>query len=147
VEELIRVNKWFIIVVLLLAGVYALALNYAPNQLDDAQMRARADATAEKMLLAINQDDYASFVAELDQSLKTDLPESEFHKYSAYIKSNYGTYSEKGFVNAIKNQDSVVVIYGLKFLPGKAGRMELYLSKSDGSGPVISYEIRPPIYR
>ncbi|MEQ8176027.1 MAG: hypothetical protein ABRQ26_13285 [Syntrophomonadaceae bacterium] len=140
-------NKWFLIVVLLLAGVYGLALNSAPNRLDDSQVHSRADSIAEKMLLAINQDDYASFTADLDQSLKTVLTESEFHNYSAYIKSNYGTYESKVFVNAIKSQNSVIVLYGLKFLPGKAGYLELYFGQSDGLGPVISYEIRPPINR
>lgn len=140
-------NKWFIIVVLLLAGVYTLASTSSPNRVDDVQVRSHADYTAEKILLAINQNDYASFIAELDQSLKTGLTESEFHNYSAYIKSNYGVYDSKVFVNAIKGEDYVAVIYALKFLLGKPGYLELHFSQSDGLGPVISYEIRPPINR
>jgi len=141
------VNKWFIIVVLLLAGVYTLASNISPNRVDDVQVRSHADSTAEKILLAINQDDYTSFIAELDESLKTSFTESEFHNYSAYVKSNYGIYESKVFVNAIKGEDYVAVIYALKFLAGKPGYLEIHLIPSTGLGPVSSFEIHPPINR
>ncbi len=78
-------------------------------------MQSSADAFTETMLTGLNKDDYASFAANLDQKMKSSLPEAQFRNLSQAIRQKLGDYVSKEPVSTETRELFTIFTYKVKF--------------------------------
>jgi hypothetical protein len=81
---------------------------------DVGQVREYADPVTEQILVAMNENDYARYSEDFDQTMKNTMPEAVFDETNAVIRSKIGDYVSKEFQKADKDQYTIVY-YNAKF--------------------------------
>jgi hypothetical protein len=89
--------------------------NLRGQPLDVTQLRTYADPETENILVSINKNDYTGFSKDLDQVMKSALPQSAFSQLYDQIKSTIGDYRSKEFAGASANNDVITVLYRAQY--------------------------------
>ena len=74
-----------------------------------------ADAIAEGILQAINENDYAGYTEHFDEAMKNAIPESVFQQTGTAIKEKIGDYVSKTFWKVTTQEGYTIVVYKAKF--------------------------------
>ena len=82
---------------------------------DVEQVRGYADPVTENILVAMNEDDYARYSEDFDQTMKNAMSEAVFDETNAVIKSKIGDYVSKEFWKAESKDQYTIVYYKAKF--------------------------------
>ena len=82
---------------------------------DVEQVREYADPIAEQILVAMNEDDYARYSEDFDQTMKNAMTEAVFDETNAVIRSKIGDYVSKEFWKAESKDQYTIVYYRAKF--------------------------------
>ncbi len=94
-----------------------------------------ASSLTDKVLTAINQDDYASFSQDFTQTMLTSIPEAAFHQLSSQLKGKIGDYVSKQFQSAGVQNGITTVIYKAKYT--KANSVTITISFETVSGKTL----------
>lgn len=78
-------------------------------------VREYADPMTENLLQAINQNDYAKFTANFDETMKNSITQEAFGTLKTQLQSRIGDYVSKEFVSTQNQSGFTVVIYSAKF--------------------------------
>ena len=82
---------------------------------DVEQVRGYADPVTEQILVAMNEDDYAIYSEDFDQTMKNAMSEAVFDETNAVIRSKIGDYVSKEFWKAESKDQYMIVYYKAKF--------------------------------
>ena len=82
---------------------------------DVEQVRGYADPVTEQILVAMNEDDYAMYSEDFDQTMKNAMSEAVFDETNAVIRSKIGDYVSKEFWKAESKDQYTIVYYKAKF--------------------------------
>jgi hypothetical protein len=82
---------------------------------DVEQVRGYADPVTEQILVAMNEDDYAIYSEDFDQTMKNAMSEAVFDETNAVIRSKIGDYVSKEFWKAESKDQYTIVYYKAKF--------------------------------
>jgi len=74
-----------------------------------------ADGMTESILLAINSGDYTVYSENMDETMRTAIPELKFKKSYTLIKSKIGDYVSKHFLKTESKAPYTIVYYTAKF--------------------------------
>jgi maltoporin len=79
------------------------------------QVRGYADPVTEQILVAMNEDDYAMYSEDFDQTMKNAMTEAVFNEANAGIRSKIGDYVSKEFWKAESKDQYTIAHYKAKF--------------------------------
>ena len=82
---------------------------------DVEQVREYADPITEHILMAMNENDYAKYAEDFDQTMKNAMTEAVFDEANAITKSKIGDYVSKEFWKAESKDQYMIVHYKAKF--------------------------------
>ena len=82
---------------------------------DPDQVRGYADPIIEQILVAMNDDYYARYSEDFDQTLKNAMPEAVFNETNAMITSKIGDYVSKEFWKVESKDQYTIVHYKAEF--------------------------------
>jgi Protein of unknown function (DUF3887) len=76
---------------------------------------AYANAMAENILTAINEENYVKFSRDFDQTMKDALPETGFPDLYNFVKSKAGDYVSKQYYTTVVEGKYTAVVYIAKY--------------------------------
>ncbi|RLG31640.1 hypothetical protein DRO03_00465 [Methanosarcinales archaeon] len=79
------------------------------------EVREYADPVTENILMAMNENDYARYSEDFDQTMKNAMTEAVFDETNAVIRSKIGDYVSKEFWKAESKDQYTLVYYKAKF--------------------------------
>ena len=82
---------------------------------DAEQVRGYADPVTENILVAMNENDYAMYSEDFDQTMKNAMTEAVFDETNAVIRSKIGDYVTKEFWKAESKGQYIIAQYKAKF--------------------------------
>jgi len=96
--------------------VLILSFGCAPK-VDVEEARSYGDPMTENLLVAINENDYTKFSKDLDNAMKTALPESAFSDFISQINGRVGNYviGSKEFREAYMTEQYINIVYKTQF--------------------------------
>lgn len=108
------------------------------------KIRSRTDPMAERILKALDMNNYNEFSDSFNNSLKSEYNYEKFHDLHLFMKKNQGEYISKTFFSIIRDKNSITVQYAVVY---KVKNPEYILSLSynnaDGTGPVSGINLLP----
>ena len=84
------------------------------------EVREYADPVTENILMAMNENDYAMYSEDFDQTMKNAMTEAVFDETNAVIRSKIGDYVSKEFWKAESKDQYTLVYYKAKFTDERA---------------------------
>ena len=105
---------------------------------DVEQVREYADPIAEQILVAMNEDDYARYSEDFDQTMKNAMTEAVFDETNAAIRSKIGDYVSKEFWKAENKDQYTIVYYNAKFTDEPADVTVKVVFQEIGGGMKVS---------
>jgi len=79
------------------------------------EVREYSDPVTENILMAMNENDYARYSEDFDQTMKNAMTEAVFDETNAVIRSKIGDYVSKEFWKAESKDQYTLVYYKAKF--------------------------------
>ncbi|PXF59483.1 MAG: hypothetical protein C4B59_11360 [Candidatus Methanogaster sp.] len=107
-----------IVAVIVAATISGGCMEKSGVEVDDEvleEVREYADPVAENILMAMNEDDYAMYSGDFDQTMKNAMTEAVFDETNAAIRSKIGDYVSKEFWKAESKDQYTLVYYKAKF--------------------------------
>ncbi|HRY28964.1 MAG TPA: DUF3887 domain-containing protein [Elusimicrobiota bacterium] len=87
----------------------------APPKEEKKQAATSTEEATDRLLMALNQGDYAQFSREFDDKMKAALNEAEFAKLRTNILEKIGLYQTRGLPRTLKLKDATVMVYRARF--------------------------------
>ena len=105
-----------IVAVIVAAAISGGCIEKSGVDVDDVeQVRGYADPITEQILVAMNENDYAKYSEDFDQTMKNAMTEAVFDETNAVIRSKIGDYVSKEFWKAESKDQYTIVHYKAKF--------------------------------
>lgn len=130
-----------LLVLILLAGLFLAACQSSKTDINS--IRQHTDPVAEQMFLALNNNDYNSFIAPGSDSFKKSITPDEFTRLRDMSIGVYGPYTSKSYFTFKQNPDSVTLEYALQFTDRFKNPFTAVLDfeQQDGRGPVSNFQL------
>ena len=104
----------------------------------------RTNPIAERMLKAIDQNNYVEFSSDFDDSLKKDFTEKKFYDLHSFMKKSQGEYVSKSFFSIIRDKNSLTVQYFAVYkIKTPTYLLGLTFNNADGSGSLSRFSLIP----
>ncbi|KAB3547803.1 MAG: DUF3887 domain-containing protein [ANME-2 cluster archaeon] len=111
-----RILTCAMIVAVVVAVAMAGCMEKSGVEVDDVgQVRGYADPITERILVAMNEDDYTTYSEDFDQTMKNAMTAAVFDETNAVIRSKIGDYVSKEFWKAESKDQYMIVYYKAKF--------------------------------
>jgi hypothetical protein len=81
------------------------------QSIDVSQIRSYADQTTENVLTALNDDDYAAFIEDFNQQMKSVTSQTSFDQLYDMIKTKVGKYVSMEFESVTEQNNIITVRY------------------------------------
>jgi len=118
----------------------------SPNIQTDIQFSA--DPIANNILMSLNNNDYAGFSKDFDQTMKNTLNQTAFDKFYSQMKTEVGDYQSDVFVSAATQNGAVTIQYIARYSKELAGvMMVLVLQMNKGTYEVQGLNFDSPNLR
>ncbi len=105
-----------IVAVIVAAAISGGCIEKSGVDVDDVeQVRGYADPITEQILVAMNENDYAKYSEDFDQTMKNAMTVAVFDEKNAAIRSKIGDYVSKEFWKAESKDQYTIVHYKAKF--------------------------------
>ncbi len=105
-----------IVAVIVAAAISGGCIEKSGVDVDDVeQVRGYADPITEQILVAMNENDYAKYSEDFDQTMKNAMTVAVFDEKNAAIRSKIGDYVSNEFWKAESKDQYTIVHYKAKF--------------------------------
>lgn len=126
-------KRYALLVVMVIAAGGAAYLLLCPPPLDEAEVRVYADPISESILQAFNSHDYASFIFDMDQTMRAAFTMHVFNETVTVTNSKIGDYVSKEYWKAERSGGYICVYYRARFT-GEASDVTVRVVFSEDSG-------------
>jgi hypothetical protein len=114
------------------------------NKTETDKIKNRTDPMAERILKAIDGNNYAEFSLDFDNALKAEYTDARFHEMNAFMKKSQGDYVSKSFFSIIRDKNTLTVQYFAVYkIKTPTYVLSLTFNNPEGSGPVSGFNLIP----
>ena len=124
-------------VIVIVAGAAAYLL-LRPPPLDEAEVRGYADPISENILQAFNSHDYASFISDMDQTMRAAFTMHVFNETVTVTNSKIGDYVSKEYWKAERSGGYISVYYRARFTDETSDVTVRVVFSEDSGGHYVS---------
>lgn len=128
-------GRKFLIILSLMALILSIASAGCNNKVD-AEIISFTDAAMENVLVSLNEQDFESYIKDMDDEMLKVITKDSFEKFSAYLKDTVGEYKQdsKEYVDSYTQSGFYVVIYNANYTnePGNVIVKAVISAESEG---------------
>lgn len=137
-------RKFSGLVKVLIPLIFFIITACGPNQAETEKIKNRCEPMAERMLKALDQNNYKEFSSDFDNSLKTSFTEVKFHELNSFMKKSQGDYVSKSFFSIIRDKSTLTVQYFAVYtIKTPTYVLSFTFNNPEGSGLISGFNLIP----